>query len=75
MKTLIIAVACLAGGLAMAQDDGEESEEVIEEMQIRLSEMEQIIVTAEKSPAATDEAADSEIDAILADAEALEDDN
>jgi hypothetical protein len=53
MKRLIIAVACLACGLAVA-DEGEEaqSEGPIEELQIRLSAMEQINVTAVRTSTA-----------------------
>ena len=73
MKRLIIAAMCLAGGLALAQEDDEkETEGLIEEMQIRLTAMEQINVTAEKAPVASSEDSDSEIESILADAEALE---
>ena len=73
MKRLIIAVACLACGLAVA-DEGEEaqSEGPIEELQIRLSAMEQINVTAEKMPVPSSEDIDSEIESILLDADALE---
>jgi hypothetical protein len=72
MKRLIIAVACLACGLAVA-DEGEEaqSEGPIEELQIRLSAMEQINVTA-KTPVPSSEDIDSEIESILLDADALE---
>ncbi len=73
MKRLIIAAMCLAGGLALAQEDDEkETEGLIEEMQIRLTVMEQIDVTAEKTPVESSEDFDSEIESILADAEALE---
>ncbi len=73
MKRLIIAAMCLAGGLALAQeDDGQQNEGLIEEMQIRLSEMELINVTAEKTPVESSEDIDSEIESILVDAEALE---
>jgi len=73
MKKLIIAAMCLAGGLALAQEDGEKkTEEPIEEMQIRLTAMEEINVTAEKTPVESSEDLDSEIEAILTDAEALE---
>ena len=73
MKRLIIAAMCLAGGLALAQEDGEkQTEGPIEEMQIRLVAMEQIDVTAEKAPVKLTEEFDSEIEAILLDAEALE---
>lgn len=71
MKRLIIATMCLAGSLALAQDETQ-TEGPIEEMQIRLAAMEEINVTAEKTPIDTDENFDSEIDSILSDAEALE---
>ena len=66
---------CLIGGLAMAQEDESQSEGPIEELQIRLGQMEQIVVTAEKTRVTSTEEVDSEIDAILLDAEALEDNN
>lgn len=73
MKRIIIAAMCLAGGLALAQEiDEEQTEGPIEEMQIRLTTMEQIDVTAEKKPAESSEDLDSEIESILLDAEALE---
>ncbi len=73
MKILIIAAMCLAGGLALAQEDDEkETEGLIQEMQIRLTAMEEINVTAEKTPVESSEDFDSEIESILADAEALE---
>ena len=73
MKHLIISAMCLAGGLAMAQDDdGKPSEDTIDEMQIRLVAMEQIDVTAEKTPVESEDDLDSEIESILLDAEAAE---
>ena len=73
MKRLIIAAMCLAGNLALAQEEDEnQTEGPIEEMQIRLTAMEQIDVTAEKTPVESSEDLDSEIEAILLDAEALE---
>ena len=73
MKILIIAVMCLAGGLALS-DEGDETqtEGPIEELQIRLTAMEQINVTAEKMLVESSEDLDSEIESILLDAEALE---
>ncbi len=73
MKILIIAVMCLAGGLALA-DEGDETqtEGPIEELQIRLTAMEQINVTVEKTPAESSEEFDSEIESIMVDADALE---
>ncbi len=73
MKRIIIAAMCLAGGLALAQENDEkQTEGLIEEMQIRLTVMEQIDVTAEKTPVESSEDFDSEIESILVDAEALE---
>jgi len=72
MKRLIIAAMCFAGGLALAQDDEKQTEGPIEETQIRLAEMEQIVVTVEKTAIESSEDSDTEIDSILADAEALE---
>ena len=73
MKRLVITAMCLAGGLALAQEDDEnQTEGLIEEMQIRLTVMAQIDVTAEKTPVESSEDFDSEIESILADAEALE---
>lgn len=76
MKRIIIAAMFLAGGLALAQEDeGTKDDGPIEEMQIRLSEMEHIVVTAEKAPVESSEEIDTEIESILDDAEALEDEN
>ena len=73
MKILIIAAMCLAGGLALADEgDEKQTEGPIEEMQIRLTAMEQINVTAEKTLVESSEDFDSEIESILLDAEALE---
>ena len=75
MKRLIIAAMCFACGLALAdQSDETQTEGPIEEMQIRLTAMEQIDVTAEKTPVESKEEFDSEIESILDDAEALETD-
>ena len=73
IKILIIAAMCLGSGLALA-DEGDETmtEGPLEEMQIRLTTMEQINVTAEKTPVESSEDLDSEIESILLDAEALE---
>ncbi len=73
MKILIIAAMCLAGGLALAdQGDETQTEGPIEEMQIRLAAMEQIVVTAEKTPVESSEDFDREIESILLDAAVLE---
>jgi len=73
MKRLIIAAMCLTCGLALAEEGDEtQTEGPIGEIQIRLTAMEQIIVTAEKTPVESSEDFDSEIESILLDAEALE---
>jgi len=73
MKRLIIAAMCLACGLALAdQGDETQTEGPIEELQIRLTAIEEINVTAEKTPVESSEDVDSEIESILLDAEALE---
>jgi len=72
MRQLIIAAMCLGGGLAFA-DNGDETEtNVVQEVQIRLTTMEQIDVTAEKTPVVSKDDFDSEIESILGKAEALE---
>jgi hypothetical protein len=74
MNILIIAAMCLAGGLALADESDEtQTEGPMEEMLIRLGVMEQIDVTAEKAPVGSSEEFDKEIESILVDAEALED--
>ena len=73
MKRIIIAAMCLTCGLALAdQGDETQTEGPIEEIQVRLEAMEQIIVTAEKTPVESSDDFDSEIESILLDAEALE---
>ena len=73
MKRIIIAAMCLTCGLALAdQGDETQTEGPIEEIQVRLEAMEQIIVTAEKTPVESSDDFDSEIDSILLDAAALE---
>ncbi len=73
MKILITAVMCLVGGLALAgEGDETQTEGPIEELQIRLTTMEQINVTAEKMLVESSADLDSEIVSILVDAEALE---
>ena len=71
MKRIALAALCFAAPAAFA--DGQ-NEELIDEYEIRLSEMEVIEVTAEKSPVAIDDELDPDIEAILERAEALEED-
>ena len=73
MKRLIIAAMCLSCSLALAdQGDETQTEGPIEELQIRLTAMEEINVTAAKTSVESSEEFDSEIESILLDAEALE---
>ncbi len=73
MKRLIIAAMCLTCGLALAgQGDETQTEGPIAELQIRLTAMEQIIVTAEKTPVESNDDFDREIESILLDAAVLE---
>ena len=73
MKRLIIAAMCLTCGLALAdQGDETQTEGPIEELQIRLTALEQIIVTAEKTPVESSDDFDREIESILLDAAVLE---
>ncbi len=73
MKILIIAAMCLAASLALA-DEGDETqtEGPIEDLQIRLTAMEEINVTAEKTPVQSSKDVDSEIESILLEAEEAE---
>ena len=70
MKRLATLAVCLLGGIAFADDANDE--EIIDELEVRLSEIEVIDVTSEKSPGADDQDVDAEIEAILDEAEALE---
>lgn len=74
MKKLILAVFSLAAGVAWAQDSNETKSEDDNSVDLRVSVLEVIDVTAEKTPAATADEPDAELDAILDEAEALEKD-
>ena len=71
MKQIAIAAMCVAASAAFAdgQNDG-----MIDELEVRLADMEVIDVTAEKSPVGSDDELDADIEAILEQAEALEED-
>ncbi len=74
MKKLILAVFCLAAGLAWAQDSNETQSEDDNSVDLRVSVLEVINVTAEKTPAASADEPDAELDAILDEVAALEED-
>lgn len=71
MKRLFIAGIWLVGGFALA-DSGDEKQGVIDMVQVRLSEIENIDVSVEKIPVDATEDLDSEIESILDEANALE---
>ena len=71
MRKLLFAILPFAAGLAWAET-GEETGAGIEALQIRLATIEQIDVTAEKTPLDSAASLDAEIDAILEEADALE---
>jgi len=75
MKKTVFAVLCLAASFAWAQDgDGDEDNTGdVEKVDLRVSVLEVIDVTAEKAPAVSADEPDADIDAILDEAEALED--
>ena len=74
MKMTLIAVFCLVAGIAWAQDGDETKAAADEEVDLYISAIENIDVTAEKPAAESVDDLDADINAILNEAEALEDD-
>lgn len=74
MKKTVFAALCMATSLAWAQDGNETEAEANEKVDLRVSVLEVIDVTAEKTPAVSADESNADIDAILDEAEALEDD-
>ncbi len=72
MKRVLFATLCLAASAVYA--DGQDGE-MIDELEVRLSEIEVIDVMVEKSPVASDDELDADIEAILEQTEALEKDD
>ena len=71
MIRIALATLCLAATAVYANG---QSEELIDETAIRLADMEVIDVTSEKKPIEGDEELDADIEAILDEAESLEED-
>lgn len=71
MKRLFIAGIWLVGGLALA-DSGDDNQGMVDMVRVRLAEIENIDVSAEKTPVEATESLDSEIESILDEASALE---
>ena len=67
MKRVIAMVLCVAATSAFADDDA-----IIDELEVRLSEMENIEVTSEKTPVESAESVDEEVDKLLDELETLE---
>jgi len=64
----------MAASVAWAQESQDVDAEEIDSVDLRVSVIENIDVTAEKSPVLSADEADSELDAILDEAEELEND-
>ena len=75
MKQTVLAMSCLAASLAWAQDSDETETNVVEAVDVRLSAIEVIDVTAEKELVESIDESDAEIDAILEAADALEEED
>lgn len=72
MKKLVFAVFCMAASVAWAQDGDDADSERDEKVELRVSVLEEINVTADKTPAVTDDEQDDDIDKIIDEAEAME---
>ena len=72
MRKMILAVFGLAASLGWAQESNETSAGEDNSVDLRVSVLEVIDVTAEKTPTAAADESDAELDAILDAAEALE---
>lgn len=72
MRKLFLAVFSLAAGVAWAQDSNETNAEEDNKVDLRVSVLEVIDVTAEKTPSASADEPDADLDAILEEAAALE---
>lgn len=69
MKKTVFALCCMAVSVALAQESQDVDGEEIDSVDLRVSVIENIDVTAEKSPAASADEPDLEIDAILEEAD------
>jgi hypothetical protein len=75
MKKTVLAVFCLSASLAWAQDNDEADSEEVKKVDLRVSVIENINVTAEKPPVEAADEEDIEIESILDEAESLDNDN
>lgn len=74
MTKTLVAMCCLTAGIAWAQDSDETVTAEDEKVDLYISVIENIDVTAEKQLLEFDDDTNADIDAILDEAEALEDD-
>ena len=75
MKKSIVAVCFLATSLAWGNEETAEETETTSEVDLRVSVLEHIVVTSDKAPSLAAEELDPEIEAILEEADALEEDD
>ena len=75
MKKTAVALLAMIAGIAWAEDEDAARAVAIDPVEERISAIEVIDVTAEKPPALTPDEVDADIDAILDEVEALEEDN
>ncbi len=72
MRIIIFAAFCLTTSIGWAQDTDEKKTEETEKVDLRMSVIESIVVTAEKTPVVSTDEPDEEIDAILGEVESLD---
>lgn len=72
MRKTVLAVFCLAASLAWGQDSDDTKTDVVESVDVRLSVIEVIDVTAEKELVESVDEPDADIDTILDEADELE---
>jgi len=74
MRKALLALFFMAASTAWAQENEESNAEETDSVDLRVSVIENIDVTAEKAPAASADELDEEIESILDELDALEDD-
>ncbi|MDH3441840.1 MAG: hypothetical protein OEM63_13870 [Gammaproteobacteria bacterium] len=75
MRKTVFAFCCMAASVAWAQESEDTDREEMDSVDLRVSVIENIDVTAEKTPVVSADETGPEIDAILEAAEAAEEDD
>ena len=75
MHKTMMTILCLATGLVYAGDEEKEHDGTVPEVSTRLAMIEEINVTAEKSLVDSADDADEELEAILSEAEELDEES